>query len=244
MRCTVTTSATQTTRQHTGGSRTHIDAASQSGCVLMFSRSSSSDTTLSACLCRHHSLTESPRRLRVHATHVQHLVLSYTTPVSEWASAVTRSVPAQPTRHDSSYTQTHSSAASAGRRDTARHATPHCSAAPPRHTRHHRARRDSSATYNAMHTAFKRSPMPPHTTPAPHDALCREIAHRDVASMTGGGISSATHTDAAASAMVVVSSRYRAAATTLRRHRHPLSATRVCSHEPRPCAAHTRHRER
>jgi hypothetical protein len=41
--------------------------------------------------------------------------------------------------------------------------------------------------------------MPPHTTPAPHDALSREMAHRDVASMTGGGISSATNTVVAAS---------------------------------------------
>jgi hypothetical protein len=41
------------------------------------------NTTLSACPRRRHSLTESTRRLRVHATHVQHLALSYTTVVSE-----------------------------------------------------------------------------------------------------------------------------------------------------------------
>jgi hypothetical protein len=58
-----------------------------------------------------------------------------------------------------------------------------------------------------MHTAFKRSPMPPHTTPAPHDALCREIAHRDVASMTGGGISSATHTVVAAASVPAMDCR-------------------------------------
>jgi hypothetical protein len=59
---------------------------------------------------------------------VQHLVLSYITPVSERTSAVTRSVPVQPTRHDSSYTQTHNSAASTARseRHTAQHtAAPH-----------------------------------------------------------------------------------------------------------------------
>jgi hypothetical protein len=49
--------------------------------------------------------------------------------------------------------------------------------------------------------------MPPHTTPAPHDALCREIAHRDVASMTGGGISSATHTVVAAASVPAMDCR-------------------------------------
>jgi hypothetical protein len=53
-----------------------------------------------------------------------------------------------------------------------------------------------------MRTAFKRSPMPPQTTPAPHDALCRGMAHRDVASMTGGGSSSAARTVVAATARV------------------------------------------
>ncbi len=119
--------------------RTHIrDAVDTSlGCLLMSRCSSSRDTTRR---CPHaDTVATASHTVHVashdHATYVQHLALSHTTPETSQAAAVTRSVPAQCTPHTTIHTHKHNSnnGASTARDDEALHTTRQHTAAPHLH---------------------------------------------------------------------------------------------------------------